>query len=109
MASNEYNIDDKYTIVVEEQDTFQLELNKQGPQGERGPIGPVGPQGDKGEKGDQGIQGDVGPKGDTGVSVIGVEEISKVGLVTTYRMYFSDGTHFDYQVTDGSIDSLTRE
>lgn len=109
MASNEYNIDDKYTIVVEEQDTFQLELNKQGPQGERGPIGPVGPQGDKGEKGDQGIQGDVGPKGDTGVSVIGVEEISKVGLATTYRMYFSDGTHFDYQVTDGSIDSLTRE
>lgn len=109
MASNEYNIDDKYTIVVEEQDTFQLELNKQGPQGERGPIGPVGPQGDKGEKGDQGIQGEVGPKGDTGVSVIGVEEISKVGLVATYRMTFSNGEYFDYQVTDGSIDNLTRE
>lgn len=109
MASNEYNIDDKYTIVVEEQDTFQLELNKQGPQGERGPIGPVGPQGDKGEKGDQGIQGEVGPKGDTGVSVVGVEEISKVGLVATYRMTFSNGEYFDYEVTDGSIDSLTRE
>lgn len=109
MASNEYNIDDKYTIVVEEQDTFQLELNKQGPQGERGPIGPVGPQGDKGEKGDQGIQGEVGPKGDTGVSVVGVEEISKVGLIATYRMTFSNGKYFDYEVTDGSIDGLTRE
>ena len=109
MASNEYNIDDKYTIVVEEQNTFQLELNKQGPQGERGPIGPVGPQGDKGEKGDQGIQGEVGPKGDTGVSVVGVEEISKVGLVATYRMTFSNGEYFDYEVIDGSIDSLTRE
>lgn len=109
MASNEYNIDDKYTIVVEEQDTFQLELNKQGPQGERGPIGPVGPQGDKGEKGDQGIQGEVGPKGDTGVSVVGVEEISKVGLIATYRMTFSNGEYFDYEVTDGSIDGLTRE
>ena len=109
MANNEYNIDDKYTIVVEEQDTFQLELNKQGPQGERGPIGPVGPQGDKGEKGDQGIQGEVGPKGDTGVSVVGVEEISKVGLVTTYRMEFSNGEYFDYEVSDGSIDGLTRE
>lgn len=81
----------------------------EGPQGERGPIGPVGPQGDKGEKGDQGIQGEVGPKGDTGVSVVGVEEVSKVGLVTTYRMTFSNGEYFDYQVTDGSIDSLTRE
>lgn len=109
MASNEYNIDDKYTIVVGEQDTFQLELNKQGPQGERGPTGPVGPQGEKGEKGDQGIQGEVGPKGDTGVSVVGVEEISKVGLVATYRMTFSNGEYFDYQLTDGSIDSLTRE
>lgn len=97
MASNEYNIDDKYTIVVEEQDTFQLELNKQGPQG------------DKGDTGEQGPQGEVGPKGDTGVSVVGVEEISKVGLVTTYRMMFSNGEYFDYQVTDGSIDGLTRE
>ncbi len=72
MASNEYNIDDKYTIVVEEQDTFQLELNKQGPQGERGLTGPMGPQGEKGDQGDQGLQGErgltgpMGPQGDKG-------------------------------------------
>ena len=76
MASNEYNIDDKYTIVVEEQDTFQLELNKQGPQGERGLTGPMGPQGDKGEKGDQGLQGEVGPKGDTGFSPTITEKVN---------------------------------
>ena len=84
----DYNIDIEqanYTIEINPSSTFEIQLNKQGPQG---------------------LKGD---KGDAGISVIGVEEISKVGLVSTYRMYFSDGTHFDYEVTDGSIDDLTRE
>lgn len=54
----------------------------------------------------KGIQGDVGPRG---ISVTGVEEISKIGLVATYRMYFSNGEYFDYQVTDGDVEGLTRE
>ena len=95
-----------YSIDIIKDTSYTIELNEQGPQGikgERGIQGPVGPVGPKGDK------GDVGEKGDTGVSVVGVEQISKVGLVATYRMTFSDGTHFDYQVTDGSIDGLTRE
>lgn len=54
----------------------------------------------------KGIQGDVGPRG---ISVTGVEEISRQGLVSTYRMYFSNGEYFDYNVTDGSVESITRE
>ncbi len=95
-----------YSIDIIKDTSYTIELNEQGPQGIQGERGIQGPQGPVGPKGDK---GDVGEKGDTGVSVVGVEEISKVGLVTTYRMEFSDGTHFDYQVTDGSIDGLTRE
>lgn len=43
-----------------------------------------------------------GTDGDDGVSVTGVELLSTSGKVKTYRMSFSDGNHFDYQVTDGS-------
>ena len=63
----------------------------------------------KGDKGDQGIEGPQGPQGLRGISVTGVEQISKVGLVATYRMTFSNGEYFDYEITDGSIDDLTRE
>lgn len=82
------------------------EIGPEGPQGIKGDTGEQGPKGDKGDRGLQGIQGPVGPKG---VSVTGVEEISRQGLISTYRMYFSDGTHFDYNVTDGSVEGITRE
>lgn len=44
---------------------------------------------------------------DTGVSATpnGIESItlfSTVGLVKTYRILFTDGTHFDYEVSDGA-------
>lgn len=54
----------------------------------------------------KGVQGDVGPRG---ISVTGVEEISRQGLVSTYRMYFSNGEYFDYNVTDGSVSGITRD
>ena len=95
-----------YSIDIIKDTSYTIELNEQGPQGPKGERGIQGPQGPVGPKGDK---GDVGEKGDTGVSVVGVEEISKVGLVTTYRMTFSNGEYFDYQVTDGSIDGITRE
>ena len=95
-----------YSIDIIKDTSYTIELNEQGPQGIQGERGIQGPEGPVGPKGDK---GDVGEKGDTGVSVVGVEEISKVGLVTTYRMTFSNGEYFDYQVTDGSIDGLTRE
>lgn len=43
-----------------------------------------------------------GTDGDDGVSVTGVELLSTSGKVKTYRMSFSNGNHFDYQVTDGA-------
>ena len=95
-----------YSIDIIKDTSYTIELNEQGPQGIQGERGIQGPEGPIGPKGDK---GDVGEKGDTGASVVGVEEISKVGLVTTYRMEFSNGEYFDYQVKDGSIDGLTRE
>lgn len=75
---------DRFTIEIVPSPVYEIELPERGPQG---------------------LQG---PKGDTGVSVVGVEEISKVDLVATYRMNFSNGEYFDYQVKDGSVDDITR-
>jgi hypothetical protein len=47
-------------------------------------------------------QGADGADGTDGVSVTGVTLLSTSGKVKTYRMSFSDGSHFDYNVTDGS-------
>ena len=52
--------------------------------------------------GANGTNGTDGADGADGVSVTGVELLSTSGKVKTYRMSFSNGTHFDYQVTDGS-------
>lgn len=48
-----------------------------------------------------------GVKGDDGISVTGVSLQSTSGKVKTYRMTFSDGTYFDYNVTDGADGSGT--
>lgn len=53
-------------------------------------------------KGADGADGADGSDGADGVSVTGVELLSTSGKVKTYRMSFSDGDHFDYQVTDGA-------
>lgn len=47
----------------------------------------------------KGVQGETGEQG---VSVTGVTLISTSGLQKTYRMSFSDGTHYDYVVSDGA-------
>ena len=43
-----------------------------------------------------------GTDGTDGVSITGVELLSTSGKVKTYRINFSDGNYFDYQVTDGA-------
>lgn len=53
-------------------------------------------------KGADGADGADGSDGADGVSVTGVELLSTSGKVKTYRMSFSNGDHFDYQVTDGA-------
>ena len=50
----------------------------------------------------KGADGLDGSDGADGVSVTGVELLSTSGKVKTYRMSFSDGNHFDYQVSDGA-------
>ena len=50
----------------------------------------------------QGAKGDTGSTGATGNGVSGVTKISTVGLVDNYRMAFTDGTYFDYPVTNGA-------
>ena len=50
----------------------------------------------------QGADGADGTDGTDGVSVTGVTLLSTSGKAKTYRMSFSDGSHFDYVVTDGS-------
>ena len=50
----------------------------------------------------RGADGTDGTDGEDGVSVTGVQLLSTSGRVKTYRMSFSNGTHFDYDVTDGA-------
>lgn len=75
-----------------------------GPQGPQGIPGPVGPQGPKGDKGDQGLQGEQGPAGRDGVDGKGIKSITLVDTndkVKTYRIEYTDGSSFDFQVKDG--------
>ena len=87
------------------------------------------PRGDKGDKGDTGTitvgtttTGQPGtdasvvnsgsttaavfdftiPRGNTGNGIESVEKISSSGLVDTYRLLFTDGDYFDYEVTNAS-------
>ena len=104
-------------------------IGPRGPQGEQGPAGPQGPKGDKGDRGEQGIQGVQGPQGEVGAKgsqgetgpegpqgpqgnpgptgedgngIVNIELVSTSGKLKTYRINFTDGTHFDYQVRDGN-------
>lgn len=52
---------------------------------------------------------EVSEEGVDGNGIVVIELISTVGLAKTYRITFTNGTHFDYIVTDGSsIASITK-
>lgn len=82
---------DTYTITYTDGTTATFNVTN----GEQGVTGPEGP------KGPEGPQGPAGADGADGISVTGVSLQSTSGKVKTYRMTFSDGTYFDYNVTDG--------
>ena len=44
----------------------------------------------------------IAPEGTDGIGIASIELISTVGLVKTYRINYTNGNHFDYEVTDGS-------
>ena len=92
----------EYTIELNPIQSYTIELNEQGPQGLRGPTGPQGPQGEQGIQGPKGDKGDTGPTGPTGNGIDNISLISTVGLQKTYRITYTDGTYFDYIVTDGN-------
>ena len=57
--------------------------------------------------GSAGAKGEQGDKGDTGNGIQSIVLRSTSGRVKTYRITFTDGNTFDYQVTDGSDASVT--
>jgi len=106
---------DTYTITFDNgaTTTFEVANGAKGDKGDQGIQGIQGVQGEQGPQGEQGIQGETGPQGpqgiqgEQGVSVTGVTLQSTSGQVKTYRMSFSNGTYFDYQVTDGADGGVT--
>jgi hypothetical protein len=50
----------------------------------------------------QGPKGNPGPTGEAGNGIVNIELVSTNGKLKTYRINFTDGTHFDYQVRDGN-------
>lgn len=45
---------------------------------------------------------EIPPQGTDGIGIASIELISTVGLVKTYRINYTNGNHFDFEVTDGS-------
>ena len=85
---------------------------EQGPQGEQGPTGetgPQGPQGPRGVQGPQGIQGPEGEQGETGNGISSIVKTGTVGLVDTYTITMTDGSTYNFTVTNGKDGSATIE
>lgn len=80
----------EYSIEINPQQTFELQLNEQGPQGLTGQQGPQGPQG---------IQGETGENGADGFSPIAT--VSKVGDTATISITDINGTT-TATITDGT-------
>lgn len=66
------------------------------PVGATGATGPTGPRGETGDTGPQ------GPPGATGNGISSITLVSTVGKVKTYRITMTDGSTFDFTVTDGA-------
>lgn len=47
--------------------------------------------------------GPIGPPGKTGNGILKVEKTSTSGLIDIYTMYFTDGSNFSYEITNGIV------
>lgn len=56
-------------------------------------------------RGPQGPQGEQGPRGETGNGIANIEKTGTVGLVDTYTITFTDGSTFDFTVTNANAGS----
>ena len=73
----------------------------QGPEGQQGPEGPQGPEGKQGPSGQDGQDGRDGVDGQDGNGIVSITKTGSTGNVDHYRVLFTDGDHFDYDVTNG--------
>lgn len=55
----------------------------------------------KGEKGDTGDVGPIGETGATGNGIAAIEKISTEGAVDSYRITYTNGEYFDFDITNG--------
>ena len=67
------------------------------------PTGGRGLQGIQGIQGPQGEQGPTGQTGATGNGIASITKISSVDTTDTYRITFTDGTTYDYEITNGEV------
>lgn len=70
----------EYSIEINPQQTFELQLNEQGPQGLTGPQGETG---------------------DTGNGISSIAQTGTSGLIDTYTIYYTDGDTTTFDVTNG--------
>lgn len=56
-------------------------------------------------RGPQGPQGEQGPRGETGNGIANIEKTNTIGLVDTYTITFTNGTTFDFNVTNANAGS----
>lgn len=69
--------------------------------GVNGTDGKDGKNGAKGAKGDPGQSGQDGINGQDGIGISKIEKTKTEGLVDTYTITFTDGSTFNYDVTNG--------
>lgn len=72
-----------------------------GPEGPRGPEGKQGPQGVPGKDGVNGKDGRDGVDGKDGNGIKCITLVDTKDKVKTYRIEYTDGSSFDFQVKDG--------
>lgn len=91
---------DTYTITYTDNTTSIFTVTN----GRIGPIGPMGPMGPEGQR---------GPMGPTGVGISRISLLSSTGtpnttgVIDTYRIFYTDGTTFDFKIYNGKDGSAT--
>jgi len=66
-----------------------------------GNFGGTGPQGPQGPQGPAGIPGETGPEGETGNGISSITKTGTVDLVDTYTITMTDGSTYNFTVTNG--------
>lgn len=73
-----------------------------GEPGVPGETGPQGPQGVPGPRGEQGIKGETGADGNGIASLVKISGTGAPGTIDTYRITYTNGNHFDFNVYNGA-------